>query len=192
MSDHSKAALRRHYQQMRRELPLHQAHGMLIKMVHRLADMTWPKGQWLMSYKASAARHEISMPYLEDALTEYTSGFQFCYPRTRIADLSMEAIADDAHVTWAPSAFGILEPTDGNVVPPEEISLILVPLLCFDMRGYRVGYGKGFYDRYLKRCSPDAVTIGFSWFGPVKAIEDIDANDVPLKYCITPDQLYVF
>jgi 5-formyltetrahydrofolate cyclo-ligase len=65
-------------------------------------------------------------------------------------------------------------------------------MLAFDKQGYRVGYGKGFYDRYLKRCQPDVMKVGFSFFPPVDQIEDINANDVPLSYCITPHQIYAF
>jgi 5-formyltetrahydrofolate cyclo-ligase len=55
-----------------------------------------------------------------------------------------------------------------------------------------VGYGKGYYDRYLKRCAQDVVKIGFSYFDAIDAIEDINEFDVPLNYCITPMRVYEF
>ena len=73
-----------------------------------------------------------------------------------------------------------------------QVDLVLVPLLAFDTEGFRVGYGKGFYDRYLANCRADVVTIGFSYFGPVDKITDTGQFDVPLTYCITPQHTYEF
>lgn len=48
--------------------------------------------------------------------------------------------------------FGIEEPSGGTEVDEEDIDMVLVPLLAFDTQGNRVGYGKGYYDRFLKNC----------------------------------------
>jgi 5-formyltetrahydrofolate cyclo-ligase len=70
--------------------------------------------------------------------------------------------------------------------------VILVPLLAFDLKGFRVGYGGGYYDRFLVQCRPDAVRIGLSYFDPVEKIVDIDRYDVTLHSCVTPDETYHF
>jgi 5-formyltetrahydrofolate cyclo-ligase len=75
---------------------------------------------------------------------------------------------------------------------PQEIDLVIVPLLAFDEKGIRVGYGKGYYDRYLKDCREDCLKVGFSYFEAVERIEDADEFDVPLDFCITPNRIYVF
>nr|MCU0396414.1 5-formyltetrahydrofolate cyclo-ligase [Chitinophagaceae bacterium] len=93
---------------------------------------------------------------------------------------------------WGLSSFGVEEPLTGKPVDPGMIDLVFVPLLAFDKKGYRVGYGKGYYDRFLKRCRPDVMTLGLSLFPPVEAIGDLHTNDVPLKYCITPHKIYAF
>ena len=72
------------------------------------------------------------------------------------------------------------------------INMIFVPLLSFDKNGYRVGYGKGFYDRYLSQCRGDCLKIGFSYFEPLDAIDDTNEFDVPLNLCVTPTTVYVF
>jgi 5-formyltetrahydrofolate cyclo-ligase len=69
---------------------------------------------------------------------------------------------------------------------------VLVPLLAFDESGYRVGYGKGFYDRFLQQCRKDVLTVGFSYFDAIDKIEDTHQFDVPLNYCITPHRIYEF
>ena len=84
------------------------------------------------------------------------------------------------------------EPYNNIFNDPEEIDLILVPLLAFDTYGYRVGYGKGYYDKFLKECREDLVKIGFSYFDPVDVIDDINAFDVKLTYCITPNANFTF
>ena len=65
-------------------------------------------------------------------------------------------------------------------------------MLAFDTRGNRVGYGKGFYDRYLPACRPDCIKLGFSYFDPVDSVDDAHEFDVPLDLCITPNRTYVF
>jgi 5-formyltetrahydrofolate cyclo-ligase len=70
------------------------------------------------------------------------------------------------------------------------IDMVIVPLLAFDDRGYRVGYGKGFYDRFLGHHS--AVKIGVSFFESIQTITDVHADDIKLDYCITPEKVYRF
>jgi 5-formyltetrahydrofolate cyclo-ligase len=73
-----------------------------------------------------------------------------------------------------------------------EIDLVLIPLLCFDKKGYRVGYGKGYYDRFLADCRADVLKIGLSIFEPVEQIKDVDTYDICLDYCITPNKIWSF
>jgi 5-formyltetrahydrofolate cyclo-ligase len=90
------------------------------------------------------------------------------------------------------SAYGIPEPVDGLEVPPTKIDVVFVPLLAFDAKGHRVGYGKGFYDRFLAACKPGVIKIGLSFFEAEE--NDIPHNDtdVVLDYCVTPERVYAF
>lgn len=90
------------------------------------------------------------------------------------------------------NAYGIPEPIDGTAVPAELLDVIFVPLLAFDTSGNRVGYGKGFYDRFLAGCRPDAVKVGLSFFDPVDPWEDVFESDVKLDYCVTPERIFDF
>jgi 5-formyltetrahydrofolate cyclo-ligase len=90
------------------------------------------------------------------------------------------------------NALGIPEPVTGTPTTASAIDLVLVPLLCFDELGNRVGYGKGFYDRFLSQCRPDCQKIGLSFFDPVKKIDDVNAFDVRLNLCLTPEKAYFF
>jgi len=72
------------------------------------------------------------------------------------------------------------------------IDLVLIPLLCFDKKGYRVGYGKGYYDRFLTECRPDVLKIGLSIFEPIDEIIDVTEFDIKMNYCITPNKIWSF
>jgi 5-formyltetrahydrofolate cyclo-ligase len=55
-----------------------------------------------------------------------------------------------------------------------------------------VGYGKGFYDRFLKKCRSDSLKIGLSFFPGEEKIEDLSEADFQLTHCVTPDRIYEF
>jgi 5-formyltetrahydrofolate cyclo-ligase len=90
------------------------------------------------------------------------------------------------------NAWGIPEPQQGVPVPSKKIDMVIVPLLAFDERGNRVGYGKGFYDKFLAQCRPNCRRLGLSFFEPVDAIDDVDVSDVALTHCLTPARLVRF
>lgn len=88
--------------------------------------------------------------------------------------------------------WNIPEPVNGIEVAADKIDVVFLPLLAFDKNGHRVGYGKGFYDTFLGDCRKDVKKIGLSLFEAVETIEDINENDVPLDYCVTPERIYSF
>ncbi len=105
------------------------------------------------------------------------------------------------HYRWSPqmqlgeNAWGIPEPLEHQLLTPisaKEIECIIVPLLCFDYAGYRVGYGKGFYDRFLSECLPTAQKIGVSAFPPVPKIADVQPFDMKLNACVDINQVWRF
>ncbi|WP_460680661.1 5-formyltetrahydrofolate cyclo-ligase [Mucilaginibacter koreensis] len=114
------------------------------------------------------------------------------FPKADFANYTMQSYADNEHLQLAVNNFGLTEPADGNLVDNSLIDLIIVPLLAVDRRGYRVGYGKGFYDRFIGHCRPDVRLVGLSFFEPVEAIEDLHEFDVPLQMCVMPTGIYQF
>jgi 5-formyltetrahydrofolate cyclo-ligase len=84
------------------------------------------------------------------------------------------------------------EPVHDDRVEPDQIDLVLIPLLCYDLTGHRVGYGKGYYDRFLSRCRPDCQKIGLSMFAPIEKITDTNEADVRLDSCIVPTGIVTF
>ena len=89
------------------------------------------------------------------------------------------------------SEHGIPEPVSGIKISPEVLDVVFVPLLAYDEKGHRIGYGKGFYDRFLAKCNPNTVFVGLSFFEPEFEIF-FDTTDVPLNFCITPKKIVDF
>jgi 5-formyltetrahydrofolate cyclo-ligase len=88
--------------------------------------------------------------------------------------------------------YNIPEPVDGLEVPATKIDVVFVPLLAYDQKGNRVGYGKGFYDKFLAECKPETIKIGLSFFEPEELISDVFESDVLLDYCVMPSGVYTF
>jgi 5-formyltetrahydrofolate cyclo-ligase len=187
-----KKSLRAGYLKRRAELSLQERHSLLTMMLAHLDLIDWPAQPLIFSFRASAARHEVPIHYVEETLIRQGIQPQFCYPRTCMVDGRMEAVRVKEGDVWTTSAFGIEEPEAGEVMSPADFQVVFVPLIALDERGYRIGYGKGFYDRYLAQCDARTMTIGFSWFPPIPAIEDIGTHDIPLQFAITPFKMYAF
>ena len=88
--------------------------------------------------------------------------------------------------------WGIPEPLNGEEMSPKSIDVVFIPLLAFDNHGNRVGYGKGFYDKFLSECREDVLRVGVSFFPSEEKIIDVLQTDIPLQYCITPEKNYFF
>jgi 5-formyltetrahydrofolate cyclo-ligase len=112
-------------------------------------------------------------------------------PRVDHKSGELESIAYLPGTELVSGRWEIPEPTHDEFVEPSVIDLVIVPLVCFDLHGHRVGYGKGFYDRFLNRCRPDCIKVGLTYFPPADTIENPTAHDVTLDYCVSPDRLFV-
>jgi 5-formyltetrahydrofolate cyclo-ligase len=84
------------------------------------------------------------------------------------------------------------QPIHSIRVDEKALDVMVVPLLTFDKSGFRVGYGKGYYDRFIASIDREILKIGLSFFPPVDQISDLDPWDIPLNYCITPDKIIKF
>jgi 5-formyltetrahydrofolate cyclo-ligase len=94
------------------------------------------------------------------------------------------------------NVYNIPEPVDcpdaSGEVSSNKIEVVFIPLLAYDINGNRVGYGKGFYDKFLAECNPNTIKIGLSFFEPEELISDINTSDVQLNYCVTPNKTFKF
>jgi 5-formyltetrahydrofolate cyclo-ligase len=150
-----------------------------------------PYVDYILSFYPIFENKEINTFIITDYLHFKNPALNICYPKM-ISGNQMLAISCNADSVFEANEYGILEPLDTDSVDPVHLDLVIVPLLAFDEKGYRVGYGKGYYDRFLKNCREDCLKVGFSYFEAVSHIEDAAEFDVPLDLCITPQRTYVF
>lgn len=146
----------------------------------------------IMTYAALETTNEFD-PYLVTDYCAFKNPDQtLIYPVAGIDNYTIQPVIVDEATLFEKNKYGIDEPINGSIISIEDIELVIVPLLYFDINGNRVGYGKGYYDRFLKNCNEDVLKIGFNYFDPVALIDDVNEYDVKLDYCITPTAIFAF
>jgi 5-formyltetrahydrofolate cyclo-ligase len=149
--------------------------------------------QYLHSFLPITRLKEVNTWPIINLLQSEFSDIRIVFPKINPEDLSMESFIYDKNLILEENTWGITEPVQGNRLAAYHIDIILLPLLGFDTRGYRVGYGKGFYDRFLTTCRNDILKIGLSMEEPVNnSIDNINNFDIPMDYCITPQRVWHF
>lgn len=123
--------------------------------------------------------------------TEFPS-IRISLPKINSQTGHIESIYFENTSQLKPNSLGIPEPTTGISTDTRDIDIVLVPLLCFDKKGNRIGYGKGYYDKFLSLCRKDCRKIGLSFFEPVDSIDDVNSLDIPLDICVTPEKIFTF
>ena len=187
-----KSAVRREYLQKRLDLEPGQIESFSNQIKSGFEVFNLPNVNFFLSYYPLVGRKEYNVAICEKVVFQKYPLAKIAWPKADMDRIAMEAHLLEEHGLFAKNRYDILEPIGNNIVAPHLLDLVFVPLLAFDLKGYRVGYGKGYYDRYLMRCRKDIVRIGFSFFEAIGSIKDINEFDVPLDYCITPSRLYEF
>lgn len=188
----TKKELRKIFREKRNELSATDRSKLddLILIQFQTAEL--PFLQKLFSYWPIEENNEPNAHLFTDYLDFRNPELLVAYPKTDFIMDEMEAIATDENSDFIKNEYNIYEPEEGNRIDAAELDMVFVPLLAFDKKGYRVGYGKGFYDKFLVNCRKDCMKVGFSYFEPVDEIADKGDFDVPLDLCITPQNVYVF
>ncbi|WP_185858435.1 5-formyltetrahydrofolate cyclo-ligase [Blattabacterium cuenoti] len=113
-------------------------------------------------------------------------------PSSNFHLISIENCFFNKNTSLFKNKHGILEPIYKHIVSISLIEVIFIPLLIFDLKGFRVGYGKGFYDRLIPLCRKNVIKIGLSFFPPVKEIINIHEKDLFLNIGVTTDRIFFF
>ena len=186
----TKKALRKKYMEKRMAISLSEKSRWEDLMLINFQQLPIDIPATVMSYLPMEQKNEFN-PF---AIEEYCR-FKVLDQVLAVPVLSgdgFQAVVIEEDQKFEKNSFGIMEPVDGSTIEPGDIGLVIVPLLCFDEAGYRVGYGKGMYDSFLTKCHVDTIKVGFSYFEPVPAISDLHSGDVKLDYCVTPNENYHF
>ena len=130
--------------------------------------------------------NEIDTSYIFEKIWREFPHIETLVPRVNFQTDEMENLKYTPETEMLKNVWQIDEPAHDERIETGKIDAVLVPLLCFDERGFRIGYGKGFYDRFLKNCRADCLKIGLSYFAPVEKISDTNKFDIKLDHSITP------
>ena len=113
-------------------------------------------------------------------------------PRVNFESGEMESVRYTAESETDRNRWLIPEPLEGEIIAPAAIDMVLLPGLCYDLHGNRVGYGKGFYDRFLSECRGDCKKLGLSYFDPIAQIDDVYHGDVTVDFVLTSREVVAF
>jgi 5-formyltetrahydrofolate cyclo-ligase len=122
----------------------------------------------------------------------YATDRQVAVPLCNPADKTMTASIVNKWDELRQGLFGVWEPKKNHVriVDPHELNVALVPGIVFDKRGYRIGHGQGYYDRFLGQYRTNMISIGLSF--DIQVIDEIPVSmhDMPVNYIVTETQVY--
>jgi 5-formyltetrahydrofolate cyclo-ligase len=186
-----KSALREQYKAKRKSLSSKDLLKLNDLLLIQFQQLSFSAIQNCMTYWPIEQLNEPNTHLLSRYLMHMIPSLKLSYPVVNDQH-QMTAIEVNEDTVFETNEWGITEPKLGNIIAPDAIDLILVPLLIFDQNGYRVGYGKGYYDRFLANCKEDAIFLGISFFEPIQIIEDTNDFDIPLTIGITPEHIYEF
>lgn len=186
-----KADLRRIYINKRKEL--HGADQLKLDdlLLIQFQQINFENIQTVLSYWPMANQSEPNTHLFNGYLRHMIPQLQLAYPVVQDQE-KMQAILVNEDTVYQTNQWGITEPKNGEPISLSEIDLVLVPLLVFDEAGFRVGFGKGYYDRFLSEKEDHTALIGFSYFEPIPLISDTHEFDIPLHLGITPKRIYEF
>jgi 5-formyltetrahydrofolate cyclo-ligase len=182
----TKQQLRQQYIAQRQNLSDENYQALNQQLLKQFQQLDLSNVQCIHIFLPIKANNEPDTYIVRDWLKAAHPQIKLVYPKTNFRDYSMQSFADDNNLQLAENKYGIPEPVSGNEVEAGEIDLVVLPMLVFDKQGYRVGYGKGFYDRFTAQCKPGTQFIGLSLFEPVDSIDDVNEFDVWMHACLTP------
>ena len=187
----TKTAIRKLYKQKRTDLSPSEKDRLEDLLLIQFQSLHLDIPDNIMTFAPIEIYNEYNPILIEEYCFFKNPAATLIYPVANFKDNSLIPVATKEDSIFEVNEYEIAEPINGIPVSPFTIELMLLPLLGFNASGYRVGYGKGFYDKLINDCNPKMLKIGFSFFSEV-IIDDINELDKKLDICLTPDGIFQF
>ena len=181
----TKKELRKHYMQLRLALTQEQRDNLSMQIANRLLTLPiWDKSTYHI-FLTVERLGEINTEYLLDIL--YGKDKNVVVPKMHTKEKRLSSILLTEQTLLRLNSWGIAEPDGGIEVPPNAIEVVFVPLLAYDRQGNRVGYGGGYYDRFLSECKDETLKVGVSFFAREDDMSAVmSPTDIALDYVVFP------
>lgn len=184
----NKSDLREKYKELRKKLSPSLLQVYSEQIIERALSNFQLEGKTISLFLPIEKQREINTYQLLEKAVEF--GAKVTIPLSNFDDNSLKHILYTPKTKLHINNYGIPEPTEGESIAPTKIDYVFVPLLAIDKEGNRVGYGKGFYDRFLSECNNRCIFIGLHLFELEEKIDDTHESDVKLHYVVTPEKVF--
>ncbi len=185
----NKAQLRKDYKTRRQQLSSSEIEEFSLQIANQALQLSIWEQTYYHIFLPIESHKEVNTEYIMHILQGKDKSIVVSKSEFETGELKHFLLQENTVIKL--SKHGIPEPVDGIEIPAEKLDIVFVPLLAYDKKGNRIGYGKGFYDRFLANCNPNAIFVGLSFFSPEKEIP-FEKTDIPLHYCITPTKVFSF
>ena len=185
-----KNQLRQYYKQLRNQLSAATVEKYSAQIAAQLFELPlWQNSQTIMLYLSF--QNEVS------TVAIYQAGWQrgktmlipICSPQDGLMEMS--CITSMEQLVYNRYGIGELPAHLQHMIAPEQIDLCLIPGIAFDHAGNRLGFGAGYYDRYLLRLRPDVKRLALAYECQLYSqLLPTDQYDLPMDYILTERQLY--
>ncbi len=186
----TKSELRKKYRVLRRQLSQKQVDDYSLAISNQLLQLDIWDREFYHIFLPIEKHNEVNTEFVLNILSGKDK--HIVVSKSNFEDCSMKHYLLTDATKFSVNSYGIPEPIGGIPIATEQIDVVFVPLLAYDKKGNRVGYGKGFYDRFLAECRPNVLKIGLSFFDPEDEINEVGLDDVKLDFCVTLDSHFQF
>jgi 5-formyltetrahydrofolate cyclo-ligase len=185
----TKPELRTKYKLLRSQLSLNKVEELSLQIANKALELPIWDATYYHIFLPIIEKNEVNTEFLLHVLQGKDKSVIVPKANFKTGDLTHILLQENTSLFI--DSYGIPEPKSGLEISSEQIDVVFIPLLAFDTKGNRVGYGKGFYDRFLVKCTQNTIFVGLSFFEAEEKIFH-ETIDIPLHFCITPQTLYSF
>lgn len=186
----TKVELRKKHKTLRNKLSINAIEDLSLAIANQVLKLDIWQHTFYHIFLSIEEQKEINTDYILNILSGKDKNILISKSDFKTGEMTHFLLTDGTVIKK--NNYNIPEPVDGIEISDNKVDVVFIPLLTFDTKGNRVGYGKGFYDRFLAKCKPETIKIGLAFFEAETEITDIFDGDVGLDYCVTPKRIYTF